>query len=123
MTPIPPRAPAHPKHETSPRIQHLVLALAVVAIASFGCAKEEDTPEQHLSRANDYLAAQQYDKAEKEYREVLRLAPEDSTALRQLGSIYVGQGQLLQAYPLLKKSSELQPDDPEIQLKLATVLF
>ena len=29
----------------------------------------------------------------------------------------------LQAYPLLKKSSELQPDDPEIQLKLATVLL
>ena len=77
MTPIAPRAPAHPKHETSPRIRHLVLALAVVAIASFGCAKEEDTPEQHLSRANDYLAAQQYDKAEKEYRRVLKSLSEN----------------------------------------------
>jgi tetratricopeptide (TPR) repeat protein len=94
-----------------------------VAAASFGCAKEEESKEQHLSRANDYLAAQQYDKAEKEYREVLRLAPEDPAALRQLGSIYVDQGQSLQAYTLLKKSSELQPDDPEIQLKFASVLL
>jgi tetratricopeptide (TPR) repeat protein len=98
------------------------LALAV-AIASFGCAKDEDTWEQHLSRANDYLAAQQYDKAEKEYREVLRLAPEDPTALRQLGGIYVEQGQMLQAYPLLKKVSELQPDDAKIQVKLGMTLF
>ena len=103
---------------TSPRIRRLALALSLVAIASFGCAKEQDSKEQHLSRANDYFAAEQYDKAEKEYRDVLRLAPEDPAALRQLGIIYLDQGQILQAYPLLKKSSELQPDDPEIQLKL-----
>jgi len=100
------------------KIRQLIFALSVVAIASFGCAKQEETKEQHLSRANEYLAAEQYDKAEKEYRDVLRLAPEDPAALRQLGSIYLEQGQLLQAYAHLKKSDELQPDDPEIQLKL-----
>jgi len=123
MTPIPPRAPAHPKHATSPRIRPLVLALPVVAIASFGCAKEPDTWEQHLSRANDYSAAQQWDKAAKEYREVLRLAPENPAALRQLGMLYLDRGQTLQAYPLLKKISELQPDDAEIQVKIGTSLL
>ena len=105
------------------KIRRLTLALPLAAIASFGCAKEQDSKEQHLSRANDYLAAQQYDKAEKEYRDVLRLAPEDPAALRQLGIIYVDQGQILQAYPLLKKSAELQPDDPEIQVKLAATFL
>src|SRR5262249_44513414 len=95
-----------------PRFWRLVFVF--LAFASFGCAKEEENKEQHLSRANDYLAAQQYDKAEKEYRRVLSLAPEDRAALRQLGIIYVDQGQFVQAYPLLKKSSELEPDDPEI---------
>src|SRR6516162_4406070 len=123
MTPIPPRAPAHPKHATSPRIRPLVLALPVVAIASFGCAKKPDTWEQHLSRANDYSAAQQWDKAEEEYREVLRLAPENPAALRQLGILYLDQGQRVQAYPLLKKISELQPDDAEIQVKIGTLLL
>ena len=108
---------------TFSRIRRLALALPLVAVASFGCTKEQDSKEQHLSRANDYLAAGQYDKAEKEYRDVLRLAPEDPAALRQLGSIYLDQGQTLQAYPLLKKSSELQPDDPEIQVKLAAAFL
>jgi tetratricopeptide (TPR) repeat protein len=108
---------------TPSTIRQLAFVLPVVAIASFGCAKQEDSKEQRLSRANDYLAAEQYDKAEKEYREVLRIAPEDPAALRQLGIIYLDQGQNRQAYPLLKKSSELQPDDPEIQVKLATVLL
>jgi tetratricopeptide (TPR) repeat protein len=123
MTSITPRTSSRLRCTTSPRIWRLAFALSLVAAASFGCAKEEESKEQHLSRANDYLAAQQYDKAEKEYREVLRLAPEDPAALRQLGSIYVDQGQSLQAYTLLKKSSELQPDDPEIQLKFASVLL
>src|SRR5262245_33919664 len=122
MTPIPARAHAHPKPATCPRIRHLVLTLAV-AVASFGCAKEQDTWEQHLSRANNYSAAQQWDKAENEYREVLRLAPENPAALRQLGMLYLDRGQTLQAYPLLKKISELQPDDAEIQLKIGAILL
>ena len=104
MTSITPRTSSRLRCTTSPRIWRLAFALSLVAAASFGCAKEEESKEQRLSRANDYLAAQQYDKAEKEYREVLRLAPEDPAALRQLGSIYVDQGQSLQAYTLLKKS-------------------
>jgi Tfp pilus assembly protein PilF len=100
------------------KIRQLIFALSVVAIASFGCAKEEESKEQHLSRANEYVRAEQYDKAEKEYREVLRIAAEDLAALRQLAFIYLDQGQLMQAYPLLKKAAELRPDDPEIQLKL-----
>jgi tetratricopeptide (TPR) repeat protein len=105
------------------RIRQFAFVLPLVAIASFGCAKQEENKEQHLSRANDYFAAEQYAKAEKEYRDVLRLAPEDPVALRHLGIIYLDQGQFLQAYPLLKKSVELQPDDPEIQLKLGTILL
>src|SRR5258708_36193139 len=83
---------------TLARMRQLAFVLPLIAIASFGCAKEE-SKEQHLSRANDYFAAKQYEKAEKEYREVLQLAPEDPAALRQLGFIYLEQDQIRQAYP------------------------
>jgi tetratricopeptide (TPR) repeat protein len=96
----------------------LIFAFSLVAVASAGCSKEEPTKDQLLSRAKDAFAAGQYDKAEKEYRAVLRLAPEDPAALRQLGNIYLDQGQNPQAYLSLKKYSELQLGDPEIQLKL-----
>src|SRR5215813_486 len=96
----------------------LIFAFSLVAVASAGCSKEEPTKDQLLSRAKDAFAAGQYDNAEKEYRAVLRLAPEDPAALRQLGIIYLDQGQNPQAYLALKKYSELRPDDPEVQLKL-----
>src|SRR5262245_24848458 len=91
---------------------------SLVCCASAGCSKGEPTKDQLLSRAKDAFAAGQYDNAEKEYRAVLRLAPEDPAALRQLGIIYLDQGQNPQANRALKRYSELQPDDPEIQLKL-----
>src|SRR5262249_12149940 len=81
----------------------------------------EPTKEELLSRAEAAFAAGQWDKAEMDYRKVLSLAPDDQAALRQLGIIYVDQGQIVQAYPLFKKFVDLQPDDPEAQLKLGEI--
>src|SRR5262245_10687993 len=103
--------------------RQLIFALALVAVASAGCAKNEPTKDELLSQAKDAFAANQYDKAEKAYRDVLRLAPDDPVALRQLGFIYYDQGQIPQAYSLLKKAAELQPEDLELQLKLGTTLL
>jgi tetratricopeptide (TPR) repeat protein len=102
---------------------YLLIFVLSLAVANAGCSKDEPTKDQLLSRANEYVAAGQYDKAEKEYRAVLRLAPEDPAAVRQLGMIYYDQVRIPQAYPLLLKAAELQPDDPEIQLKLGLVLL
>jgi tetratricopeptide (TPR) repeat protein len=99
----------------------LIFALCLAAIMSTGCAKDEPTKDELLSRAEAAFAAGQWDKAEMDYRKVLALAPEDQAALRQLGMIYLDQGQVVQAYPLLKKGADLQPDDPEIQLKLGQI--
>src|SRR5215469_15197250 len=99
----------------------LIFGLCLAALASAGCAKDEPTKDELLSRAEAAFAAGQYDKAEMDYRKVLSRAPEDLVALRRLGIIYVDQGQITQAYSLLKKGAELQPDDPEIQLKLGLI--
>jgi tetratricopeptide (TPR) repeat protein len=92
-----------------------VCALGLIALASAGCSKAEPTRDELLARANDHVSAREYDKAEKEYREVLRLMPADPDAIRQLGMLYQDQGQLPQAYALLQKAAELQPDDADLQ--------
>jgi tetratricopeptide (TPR) repeat protein len=107
----------------SPSHLRLFFALFLLAIPGSGCSKQQDTKEAQLSRANDYFAADQYDKAEKEYRNVLSVAPTDPVAQRQLAIIYYDQGQFPQAYSLLKKSAELQPDDLEVQLKFGQLLL
>src|SRR5262249_3369547 len=106
---------------TGARYLRLIFALCLAGGANAGCSKDDPTKEELLSRADAAFAAGQWDKAEMDYRKVLSRAPEDLAALRQLGIIYVDQGQIMQAYPLLKKGAELQPDDPEIQLKLGLI--
>jgi tetratricopeptide (TPR) repeat protein len=97
----------------------LIFALTLVAVVSLGCSEAGPTKDQLLSRATEAFAVEQYDKAELDYREVLRLAPNDPMALSQLGIIYFDQGQIIQAYPLLKQALDLRPDEPALQLKLA----
>jgi tetratricopeptide (TPR) repeat protein len=101
--------------------RYLPIFALCLALTSAGCSKDEPTKDELLSRAEAAFAAGQYGKAEMDYRKVLALAPEDQAALRQLGTIYVDQGQIIQAYPLLKKFADLQPDDPKIQLKLGLI--
>src|SRR5215468_8120259 len=105
------------------RYKGLIFGLCLAALTSAGCSKDEPTKDELLSRAEAAFAAGQYDKAEMDYRKVLSRAPEDLPALRRLGIIYLDQGQIMQAYPLLKKGAELQPDDPEVQLKLGTIFL
>ena len=97
------------------RKMRLMLPLCLAAVMSAGCSKDEPTKDELLSRAEAAFAAGQWDKAEMDYRKVLSLAPEDQAALRQLGIIYLDQGQIMQAYPLLKKGADLQPDDGVLQ--------
>lgn len=106
----------------SPSTPRLVFVLSLIAVASSGCSKTEASKDQLLSRADNYFAAGQYDKAETEYRNVLKLTPTDPVAQRQLGIIYFDQGQV-QAYPLLKKSAELEPDNVEVQSRLGSMLL
>jgi tetratricopeptide (TPR) repeat protein len=106
------------------RLQRSIFVLSLtVAVAIAGCSKSEPTKDELLSRANAAFAANQYVKAEKEYREVFRFAPDDPVAVRQLAMIYLDQGQFPQAYPLLKKAAELEPDNQETQLKLGEILL
>ena len=103
--------------------RRLIFALCLMALTSAGCSKDEPTKEELLSRAEAAFAAGHWDKAEMDYRKVLSVAPENPAALSQLGIIYLDQGQIVQAYQLLKKGAELQPDDPEIPLKLGATFL
>jgi tetratricopeptide (TPR) repeat protein len=100
-----------------------VPGLLIAALAIAGCSEKAPNKDEILSRANEALAAQRYIQAEKDYREILRRAPDDQGAMRQLGTLYYDQGQIAQAYPLLKKYSGLQPDDPEMQVKFGLAVF
>lgn len=107
---------------TTPKSRLLVAAVLVLGISASSCAKRPESGD-YLKRGNALFEGGDYIKAEKEYREVLRLAPDNPEAMRQLAIIYQTQGQFLRAFPLLRQVVELKPDDLDLQLALADTYF
>lgn len=98
------------------------LLCALVVLLGAGCTKE-GRKNHYLADANRDFAAGKYDRAEIEYRRVLQLSPLEPTALAKLGLLYYDQGRPVQAFAFLKKSIELNLDDPELRLKLSLAEF
>src|SRR5215471_7347918 len=103
---------------TLPRTSLAIVSLLILH-ATGGCSKAPESREALLARANADFTAERYAKAEKEYRAMLQWPPADPIAVRRLAVIYHEQGQLPQAYPLLKAAADFYPDDTEVRLDLA----
>src|SRR5687767_14230582 len=100
-----------------------VLGVALlIALAGTSCSRESKK-NRHLKRANGFFQAEQYEKAEIEYLNVLKLDPQHPVAGAQLGMICFEQGRLPAAYSLLRKAEQLQPDNLEVRLKLGLTYF
>jgi tetratricopeptide (TPR) repeat protein len=103
----------------SPRLQaaaRLLLVLLLVLAVS-GCSNQARTA-RYLARGKLAFDAQQYDRAEIEYLNALRLSPQNALVLRQLGAIYLDQGRTAQAYACLKRSLALEPGNAESRVRL-----
>src|SRR5579872_276203 len=96
--------------------------LCLLAAITAGCDRQEEATKdkyrKYLAQGDAFFSAEQYDKAAAEYRNVLALAPNDPTALRQLGTIYFAQAEIPQALFFLKKSAGLEPENLDVELRL-----
>src|SRR5262245_54887348 len=87
-----------------------------------GCSKSPEAKEtQHLERGDQYFAKGQFREAVIEYANVVRIDEKNARAYRQIGLAYYELGELVQAFPYLVKYLELEPDDQDARLKLATI--
>src|ERR1044072_7752943 len=100
----------------------VLLVASLMAIGAAGCSRAAKK-NRHLERANRYFQVEDYEKAQIEYMNVLRLDPQNPIAIPRLGLICFEQGRLATAYSLLRKSEKLQPDDLELRLKLGLTCF
>jgi tetratricopeptide (TPR) repeat protein len=100
-----------------------VLILLVVALAlATGCARSPEAKKaRFLERGDRYFKQAQYREAVIEYRNALRIDGNNAQAIRQLALAHYQLGELAQSFRFLLKAQELEPDNPEIPLKLATV--
>lgn len=94
--------------------------LLALLLGLTGCSKEA-RKEKHLQKANRFYTAEQYDKAEVEFVNVLRLDPGNPQAIRTLAFIYQSRGNLARAYPFLNKAKQILPNDLEVRVRLGLV--
>ena len=103
--------------ETTSRPWPVTLGLLLLICVVPACSKH-DWKNRYLVSGNQSFEAEQYDRAEAEYRTVLKLAPLDPVAIGRLGLIYHAEGRLQQAFGFLNKAAELEPGNLEVRLKL-----
>ena len=98
-----------------------LLLLVALALAA-GCARAPEARKaRHLERGERYVKAEKYRDAVIEYRNVLRIEAGNVAAMRQLGLAHVQLGEMGQAFRFLLPAQEIDPDNTEVRLKLASI--
>ncbi|NNC87274.1 MAG: tetratricopeptide repeat protein [Akkermansiaceae bacterium] len=90
--------------------------------AFLGACSEKDESSRHLERADKLAAKGDFSAARIEYRNVLKHAPQNGRALRQLGSIWTADGAPLRALPYLLRARDQSPSDAAVRMDLARTL-
>jgi tetratricopeptide (TPR) repeat protein len=97
----------------------LMLATVLLVVAGVGCSRARKS--YFLDQANRWFASGQFDKAEIEYLNVVRVDPRNAQAVGRLGVIYFDEGRFQKAAPYLYKGAELDTNNPDLHLKLAQI--
>jgi len=94
----------------------------MIALVLAGCARTPEAKKaRYLERGNRYFKQEQYREAILEYRNVLRLDQKEPAATRQLGLAHYQLGQFGLAFRYLTQAQQLDPDNTEVRLKLASI--
>src|SRR5258706_4448515 len=97
-------------------------ALFMIALVLSGCSRSPEAKKaRYLERGNRYFKQEQYREAILEYRNVLRVDQKEPAATRQLGMAYYQLGQMGLAFRYLSQAQQLDPDNTDVRLKLASI--
>lgn len=101
---------------------HPLLVLVFIFATLFSGACTFKTGHEYLITGNEYFKAGDLNKAEKEYREALRLEPESSIAHNNLGVVLNELGQYQEAITILTRAIEIDPKNAIAHYALANSL-
>jgi tetratricopeptide (TPR) repeat protein len=99
-----------------------LLAVVSALVLCCGCTLELKTATEYLISGNEAFKAGDYRKAEKEYREALRLEPKSATALNNLGVVLNQLDEYAEATAVLRRATVVDPKNAIAHYTLAKVL-
>jgi tetratricopeptide (TPR) repeat protein len=95
-----------------------IITLAFLPLLAGGCSRAERIA-RLLDQANRSYSAGELEKAEIEYKNVLKKDAMNAEAIARLGVLYHQQGRDMRAAVFLLKARELKPDNLDVRLNLA----
>lgn len=98
-----------------------LLAVVLAVSVGSGCSKEARKA-RYADRAEKYYEAGDYNRAEIEYKRVLRLDRGSFKAVYRLGSIYESQGRLVRAAAFLFAARSMDTNNLDVRVKCGYVL-
>ncbi|MDH7502122.1 MAG: tetratricopeptide repeat protein, partial [Verrucomicrobiota bacterium] len=98
-----------------------LLAAALAVSVGSGCSKQARKA-RYAERAEKYYEAGDYNRAEIEYKRVLRLEPGNFKAVYRLGSIYESQGRLVRAAAFLFGARSMDTNNLDVRVKCGYIL-
>jgi tetratricopeptide (TPR) repeat protein len=106
----------------NPQAASLRLAILLFGVAALAVACSDDgATRQHLARADTLIVQQNYPQAIQESRQVLQVHEDNRRATYLLGRAHLEMAEITQAYHYLLKARDLEPDDVNTRLDLATI--
>ena len=102
------------------RVSRLALMLlALIMLVS--CKSEEEKVADFLARGQEHVEAKQDKEAIIEFRNVIKLDPNNADGHYALAEAYLRQGQLKQGYWELRETVRLDPSNMEARLRFGTI--
>src|SRR6266567_6419996 len=99
-----------------------IIVFLALLVAMTGCSRSPEAQKvRHLERGDKYFSKAQYREALIEYANVLQIDGTNARAIRQVAFAHYQLGEIGQAFPYLVKSQQLDPENPEIRLKLGSI--
>ncbi|MCC6823038.1 MAG: tetratricopeptide repeat protein [Verrucomicrobia subdivision 3 bacterium] len=99
-----------------------LLWLGLALLLATGCSRDAKRA-KYFQQAEAQFHAGDYDRAEIEYLNLLRLEPTNHVALGRMGRMAFEQGRTLRGFALLSEARKISPEDFEVRLRLAQVLL
>lgn len=101
----------------------LVLALVLAMGTLAGCSDDQAKAQDHLTRAQEFVAKNDPRSAIVELKAALQLEPDNATARLELGRLYLGQGLAVEADKELQRAKRLGAKDPGLPLDMGRALL
>jgi tetratricopeptide (TPR) repeat protein len=103
-------------------IHRISILAALAVLAGAGCSARVKLS-YHLKRAHQFFNSGQYQSAEIEYEDVLRVDPQNAKAWDGLGGIYFNEGRGPETVPVLLRAEQLDSTNLDVRLKLADMFL